>query len=457
VRDLTREAGIALLDRAAEIGLLTAFGHGYYGVHPALPWYLKRLFEQYYPSAAAGTPQNPQLAATRAFAEAMGWVARSYEDLYQSRDQMWIDVLAAEEANLLYGRRLAQVNGWWEALTNTMLGLHTLYGRSGRWAEWARLVEEVVPAFVDREADGPRADREWSWWAQVTNYRVEIALEARRLAEAERLQRLLVDGLREHAGPASAGPPDSLTDVEREAIGVLAASLEMLARILRERGNPDCAAVFKEAVALSQRAGDRALEASVAFNLGRAYQDIPDLHDLRQAFDCFRQSLELREEHDLVGRGISLDQLGTVAYGLYWAGRAAGLPDEESRFQLAAARGFCEQALELFPEGARDHVAVVHLNLGGVCSAEGDLDAALTHWREAIRNFEATGNLRGAGTARVNAATVLARADRLPDALSWAKAALRTLEASGEEDELLRFARSQVAAIEQRLGTQGGD
>ncbi|HEX5716067.1 MAG TPA: CHAT domain-containing protein, partial [Thermoanaerobaculia bacterium] len=41
VRGLTREEGIALLDRAAEVGLLTAHGDGYYGIHPALPWFFK--------------------------------------------------------------------------------------------------------------------------------------------------------------------------------------------------------------------------------------------------------------------------------------------------------------------------------------------------------------------------------------------------------------------------------
>ena len=64
VKGLTREAGIALLDRAAEVGLLTAFRRGYYRIHPALPWFFRRLFEQYYPER--------RIAATRAFVEAMG-------------------------------------------------------------------------------------------------------------------------------------------------------------------------------------------------------------------------------------------------------------------------------------------------------------------------------------------------------------------------------------------------
>jgi len=56
VRGLTREAGMALLDRAAEVGLLTAHGGGYYTVHPALPWYFKSLFDQYYAQYPISNP-----------------------------------------------------------------------------------------------------------------------------------------------------------------------------------------------------------------------------------------------------------------------------------------------------------------------------------------------------------------------------------------------------------------
>jgi hypothetical protein len=51
VRGLTPEAGMALLARAAEIGLLTAHSGGYYSIHPALPWYFKNFFDQYYPAS----------------------------------------------------------------------------------------------------------------------------------------------------------------------------------------------------------------------------------------------------------------------------------------------------------------------------------------------------------------------------------------------------------------------
>ena len=52
-----------LLDRAAEIGLLTGYGGGYYAVHPAIPWHLHTLFTQHY-----GPPGSPAADhATRAW------------------------------------------------------------------------------------------------------------------------------------------------------------------------------------------------------------------------------------------------------------------------------------------------------------------------------------------------------------------------------------------------------
>jgi hypothetical protein len=57
-KDFTNETGIAILDKAADIGLLTAHGGGYYTIHPALPWFFKSLFEQYYPNEVSPADQN---------------------------------------------------------------------------------------------------------------------------------------------------------------------------------------------------------------------------------------------------------------------------------------------------------------------------------------------------------------------------------------------------------------
>jgi len=89
VRGLTREAGMALLDRAAEVGLLTAHG-GYYSIHPALPWYFKSLFDQYYAQSPIPNIQSP----ARAFVEAVGELGDYYHNQYGDGNR---DVIAPPE------------------------------------------------------------------------------------------------------------------------------------------------------------------------------------------------------------------------------------------------------------------------------------------------------------------------------------------------------------------------
>lgn len=128
VKGLTREAGIALLDRAGEVGLLTPLGGGCYIIHPALPWFFKRLFDQYY--------FETRLAATRAFVEAMGELGSYYWHQYESGNRDVIGALAAEEANLLHARSLARSNRWWDPVISAMQGLSKLFAHAGREVEW---------------------------------------------------------------------------------------------------------------------------------------------------------------------------------------------------------------------------------------------------------------------------------------------------------------------------------
>jgi CHAT domain len=119
LKGLTREAGIALLERAAEVGLLTALGGGYYNIHPALPWFFRRLFGQYYSAR--------RTAATRAYVEAMGEAASYYVVQRERGNHNVIGPLTVEESNLLCARDLARSNCQWERVINSMQGLYTLY------------------------------------------------------------------------------------------------------------------------------------------------------------------------------------------------------------------------------------------------------------------------------------------------------------------------------------------
>jgi len=425
VSGLDREAGIRLLDRAAEVGLLTAHGVGYYSIHPALPWFFRRLFEEHYPDG--GHP------AVRAYVEAMGSLGNYYCKQYERGNREVIGALKAEEPNLLNARALARRNGWWPSLITTMQGLRILYDHTGRTGEWASLVDEIVPDFVDPASDGPLPGREDDW-RLVTAYRVRLARAGRKWPEAERLQKLCVDWDRRHS-----------RDTEPNSVRTLAASLHELGQIQREQGRPECVESYKESFELAQRIGDGSLAGVVAFNLGHAHLDLS--HDLDEAERWYRKSLELRAAGDRLYRASSLAQLGRVAWERFEEARKANQPKTEVLRHLNEALQRYHEALEMTPPDAIGQVAVIHNQLGIIYDSAGDLDRSLHHWRESIRYKEAAGNLYGAATTRSNIARALASAGRFHDARAYADEAFRNYQACANAEQEIQKTLDLIAAI----------
>lgn len=448
MRGLTREDGMALLDRAAEIGLLTPHGGGYYTIHPALPWFFKRLFGQYY----AGSEEK----ATRAFVEAMGALGGFYHRQYNESNRNVIAALIAEEANLLHARRLARSNEWWDPVTSTMQGLRSLYNHTGRRAEWKRLVDEIVPDFVDPATDGPLPGREEKW-SLITEYRVLLAEKARQWPEAERLQRLRVDWNHRRAEAALAISPELLDAAQRNAVRTLEASLHELGEIQREIGEAACVEAYEASLNLAEQIGDQAGAATCAFNLGHAYMTLPALRDLEQAEHWYQRSLDMYEEHHRHDRAQCLYQLGSVAYERFKGARAANKPEADLLRIINDAVRFYLQALDLLPSNAVNDLAATHNALGVIYDDAGDLDRALQHYREAIRYKEGAGNRYSAARTRRNIAIALAQAGRLADARDYAHAALRDYETYGTGAAAeVQKTKELIALIEQAINEQGG-
>ena len=453
VRGLTSETGITLLNRAAEIGLLTAISGGYYVIHPALPWFFGSLFDKYYVSAAG---DRQELRAERAFVEAMGELGNYYHHQYGEGNRDVITPLSFEEANLLYARKLARMHGWWIPIISTMQGLDQLYDQTGRRAEWTRLVDEIVPDFIDQETDGPLPGRE-EGWSLVTEYRVRLAEEARQWAEAERLQRACVDWDRKRASTALTTPPETLDSIQRNDIRTLAASLHGLGEIQRELGKSECVDSYEEAIELAEWIGYKPEEAICAYNLGNAYEEISALRNLEQAEQWYRRSLELRDERDKLGQAHCLTQLGYVAYKRFKEARTAKKPEKELKSHINDALQYYNKALEMLPLNAVNDLAVVHNQLGLIYRNAGDLDRALSHYRDSIRYKEVAGNLYDAAGTRNNIALALIRSGRFVDALDYANAALRNYETYGEGAmERIQETRNLIAQIEQDLQAHGG-
>lgn len=337
-----------------------------------------------------------------------------------------------------------------------MQGLCALYENTGRHAEWARLVGQIVSDFVDATTDGPVAGRE-EQWGLVTEYRVELAIRANDLIGAEQLQLQRIRWDRERAARALRLPDDSLNDRQRNLVQALRVSLLRLGDILVNQDRPDCVALYEEALEMAQRRPDRHDVACATYSLGRAYMHVTGLRDLVRAERWFQLHLAFCDERDRIGRGRALNTLGTLARDRYVAAALAAKPKQEQLRHLDEARQLCLKALDTLPAETVDDLAIVHNNLGEVYRYARDADDALRHYREAVRYAEMSGDSFQAGRCRFNISLALMEAGRLRDSKEYALAALRSFEttAGGRAREEIERTKWLIGEIESRTPLPG--
>jgi tetratricopeptide (TPR) repeat protein len=420
---LDRETGIALLDRATDIGLLTSFGAGYYGIHPALPWYFHTLHTHYYGPDDAATAN----AVALAYAHAIAALGTYYSAQFEAGNTNLLTTLRVEESNLLHAIDLACHHQLPDLEIRALMGLNQLYHATGRNTEWARLVEQVLPDFLTR--DGKPQPGQDDIFTVVTGWRVRIALNRRDLTTATELQTKLTVWDRELAQPYLDIPATDLDEDARHLIRSLAVSEQDLGRLQSEQGDPAAALPhFQACFDLMERLDD-AGQAKAASSLGTVYHR---LGDLDQSQHWHERSLELRSADNRIGRAISHGSLANVAYQRFQAAKAAGAPDAELLVHLNAARTGHQDVLDLLPPDHHQHRATAHNQLGIIYRVAGDVRTALRHYQQSIHHEEAQGNTYGAAQSRYNIAVLLAT-ERPSDALHYAEAAYATYLALGPD------------------------
>ncbi|OUC16092.1 MAG: hypothetical protein B0A82_03700 [Alkalinema sp. CACIAM 70d] len=447
LRNVTREQGIELLDRAVAVGILTKLGNGFYNIHPALPRYFKKLCNQYYPL----DQDNISSLATRAFVEVMSQVSHNHSYVYKRGQRDAINMLVVEESNLLHAKHLAKISNQQLELLLIMSGLRTLYNHRWQIQEFSRLVEDLASDFVDSTTNGslPGYEREWDF---ITEQRVWIACRSRKWLEAEQLQLILLNWRRKRAAYAFTVSSKRLEDTEHLAIQALAVSLNYLGEIQRELGQPSCIEAYKESITLSERIGERTLTATTLLNLGHAYKDILTIRDLEQAEKCYQRGLELCEKHDQLLRSKLTGQLGKVAFERFQDSLVTAQVAETSsgylRFRdtqanpqaikesfnyFRQAARFLYESLNLLPLDAVRELAVIHTSLVGLHGFIKNIDQAVFHSREAIRYYEVIGESYSTAFPMINIASALERVGRHEEALIYAQTSLRILKPFGNQ------------------------
>jgi len=451
LRGLSREHLMRIIDRAAEIGLLTAHGGGLYSIHPALPWFFQSLFEDTYEKRT-----GLENVVTRAFVGAMTDLARVLSVEYERGNREIVGGLQAEEKNLLHARRLARALNWSDSVIRILMALNRLYDHTGRHPEWRELVDEILPDYLDPITFQPQSGHE-SDWGFVAQWRVHLDIRAMKWEEAERLQLAELTWARERATEALKMTPEKLDASARDVIGSLGVSLATLGQIQLQQRKIDCVPTYEEAMSLMHKIGNKSNEAKVCQNLGVAYMDVPRLRNLTTAEDWFKRGIGLLAEHDRLGRGKFFTSLGNVAYERFREARDLGCETSELLQHLNKALGFHQQALVTLPRDAVPDLATSHNQLGLLFSDACEYNKALSHYQEAIKYSEIQQDYYGAARSRANVANTLARIGRYEDAMDYAHAALGAFSAFGPSaKEDIRRIQELIRSLQDRLAGSGG-
>jgi tetratricopeptide (TPR) repeat protein len=423
-----------LFQRAAEAGLLTRVGSTLFSLHPALPWYMRKLFASHFDGQDG---RSSSVVALHAWVQAVGELGGFYCGDFLHGNRGVISVLQLQEANLLQARRLAHHLGFWRSLIGCMQGIRVLYRCQCRTGEWARLVEEIVPDYCPAEGESIGGDE---FYSVVMSYRVELARDHERdIAKAIELHKKHLEWDRRRAAVALTVPADAPLDSDQcVRLEALAVAHGGFGQTLLELGDADCVHHIEEAICLSRRLGQNADQSNAESSLGQAYMDIPAIRDLDAAEEAYQRSLALHSP-DVLGRSRCLMAIGMVHHERFRDARVNKESFDTVLRHAQAAEKQILDALRQCPDDAVRERGTAHNQLGNLYLELGRHNSARRYYEKAAQYHARANDRFRAGTARFNLAYMYLqsatscnqRAEKgayLQRARAYAGAALRDFE-----------------------------
>jgi hypothetical protein len=445
---------VNLLRRAKEVGVLTQLGtSNYFTIHPALPWFLRQLFAQYYDGKDGRSTAETALFC---WVGAVGSMGSHYLRVFQDGERGVVTLLEIEENNLLHARRLARKNGWSELVISCMQGIFMLYDYHGRLAEWSRLVEEIRLEYCTADNE-PVPGRDHDYML-VMGYMVWLASHyEHNIPKAIALQEKVVKICEERAAPVQALPVDApLTELQRRQFRNFSSSLSRLGDLLAQVSNVACVETYKHAITIYKRIAEKPGEAMVEWNLGNAYKDVEEIKDFTAAEAAYRRSLALLGPNDNWGRSKCVREIGL----LYFERLCDAIDNDEPQETFIKYAQMAEEhyltALNLCPPQAWGELSAIHHRLGNLYLRGNLLNSAREHFEMMAQLEEKMGDRLSAGSARFHIALTYLHSTiteqepaqqraNLERAKAYAEAALRDCTSYGEH------AAQQVSAVEELL------
>jgi tetratricopeptide (TPR) repeat protein len=448
----SREEATRMLDRAAEVGLLSVLVPGkQYTMHPALPWYFKKLFESCYTDRAG---------VTHAFVETIvgvgGYIGKRYDD---GERELLFDLIVNEQ-NMLHSLRLARAHGWWNEVIGLLRVINKLYSETGRKMEFVRVLEDVVPDFIDPVTHMARKGME-EWWFEFAMIRArEIRSGKDGAQRAGQIYSLLILHARAEVDKFPAPASVKLEGKSKTALSGLGTVLQNYGIMRWLDGDPKCVEPLQEAMEISERLGERDGVEAAAMHLGHAYVDFPAIRNLEKAEGYYQRILDLASErNDPFDMSHALHEIGQIYYHRFVEKMHGQNQNMEEINALAnEALHYVRRAASLIPP-TNPFASQIHHLMGNIYDDAGQPEIAIQNYERSIQIADGCGDVGGASKGRREVARAYAKMGRLENALAYAEAAMHNLEGGQGQDVAagdMAAAQTLVAAIRSAIATQGG-
>ncbi|WP_410587126.1 tetratricopeptide repeat protein [Amycolatopsis sp. lyj-23] len=410
-RGIDADGWASVMDQGAAVGLLTAWGGGMYGLHPALPAYLAQQWHAEHPG---------NYSVDRAAAEHALLAAYSQLGIWLNQQISSGDAALAYQVIGLQRRMLGHFFGFalhhhhWSKAQAIVQPLEQFWARSGLTVEARGWVDRAQLALEDANGNPPPLHQPaGALWLFMVGAQANRLHRANQLDAAEasyvKIREMLL------------AQPDS-----KQQRHNLATASQQLGMVAQFRVRLDEAEQwYRESLTIREELGDRPGMAMSYHQLGRVAEERGRLDEAEQ---WFRQSLTIMEESgDRPRMSVSSHQLGIVA---------------QLRGRLDEAEQWYRESLTIREElGDRPGASTSYHQLGTLAHARGRLDEAEQWYRQSLTIDEELGDRAGASTSYHQLGTLAHARGRLDEAEQWYRQSLTIKEELGDRPGIVKSCR----------------
>jgi tetratricopeptide (TPR) repeat protein len=464
--DAVRREWEVLLTRAADIGLLTKLGGAFFSVHPALPWYFRKMFESVYPQKDSEGGEPSASVENRFVSCIVGFCSFADSDLKDETVGHFI--IEIHEPNLLHARRIAERNGVWPHYLNATRIIRNLYFRSGRNAESSRITTATIERMVDPETMASREGLE-EFWFEAISMAHSLACHDARVGDADRLFGMLKTRLETELGSA-------ITQVDAQNLSsrlrgaaqtyIYAVRIHIASIVGRKAVDH-----LERAMQLGEDGYQLALRlnltdelAPIAMHIGHCYADHNQSgENIEAAQEWYERALAHLDPQELHTRSMCKLELAQLCYKRFQRtiidGEEIGVVQQHFDKALAVAM----DAKNTQPKGYPQSEMPLNLLIGNIFDDGGyysnmkvHQDNAAVYYEKAIQIAEGMRDPLGAATGCREMARLKLKMKEFDEALIYARSSLSRAEGVGPGGaHVADLSRRLIDAIEELRHQEG--